>query len=57
MISGLTAGTYKVKITMTDTPGCEPLSKDFTIESQPELTLDDSIVTFISCNSVKELLF
>ncbi|MCG8775164.1 T9SS type B sorting domain-containing protein, partial [Tenacibaculum finnmarkense] len=51
MISGLTAGTYKVKITMTDTPGCEPLSKDFTIESQPELTLDDSIVTFISCNS------
>ncbi|MCG8207033.1 T9SS type B sorting domain-containing protein [Tenacibaculum finnmarkense] len=51
MISGLTAGTYKVKVTMTDTPGCEPLSKDFTIESQPELTLDDSIVTFISCNS------
>ncbi|MBE7660271.1 T9SS type B sorting domain-containing protein [Tenacibaculum finnmarkense] len=51
MISGLTAGTYKVKITMTDAPGCEPLSKDFTIESQPELTLDDSIVTFISCNS------
>ncbi|MCD8454180.1 T9SS type B sorting domain-containing protein [Tenacibaculum finnmarkense genomovar ulcerans] len=51
MISGLTAGTYKVKITMTDTPGCEPLSKDFTIESQPKLNLDDSIVTFISCNS------
>ncbi|MCD8402877.1 T9SS type B sorting domain-containing protein [Tenacibaculum finnmarkense] len=51
MISGLTAGTYKVKVTMTDAPGCEPLSKDFMIESQPELTLDDSIVTFISCNS------
>ncbi|WP_370424802.1 T9SS type B sorting domain-containing protein [Tenacibaculum dicentrarchi] len=53
MISGLTAGTYKVKVTMTDAPGCEPLSKDFTIESQPELNLDSSIVTFISCNSGK----
>ncbi|MCD8410058.1 T9SS type B sorting domain-containing protein [Tenacibaculum finnmarkense] len=51
MISGLTAGTYKVKVTMTDAPGCEPLSKEFTIESQPKLNLDSSIVTFISCNS------
>ncbi len=56
MISGLTAGTYKVKVTMTDAPGCEPLSKDFTINeppTQPELNLDSSIVTFISCNSGK----
>ncbi|MBE7694921.1 T9SS type B sorting domain-containing protein [Tenacibaculum finnmarkense] len=54
MISGLTAGTYKVKVTMTDAPGCEPLSDEFTINeppTKPELTLDDSIVTFISCNS------
>ncbi|MCG8762209.1 T9SS type B sorting domain-containing protein [Tenacibaculum finnmarkense] len=53
MISGLTAGTYKVKVTMTDAPGCDVLSDEFTIESQPqpELNLDDSIVTFISCNS------
>ncbi|MCG8893024.1 T9SS type B sorting domain-containing protein [Tenacibaculum finnmarkense] len=54
MISGLTAGTYKVKITMTDAPGCDVLSDEFTINeppTQPELTLDDSIVTFISCNS------
>ncbi|MCG8828005.1 T9SS type B sorting domain-containing protein [Tenacibaculum dicentrarchi] len=57
MISGLTAGTYKVKVTMTDAPGCEPLSDEFTINEPPtqpaELTLDDSIVTFISCNSGK----
>ncbi|WP_370407838.1 T9SS type B sorting domain-containing protein [Tenacibaculum dicentrarchi] len=54
MISGLTAGTYKVKVTMTDAPGCDVLSKDFTINeppTQPELNLDSSIVTFISCNS------
>ncbi|MCG8812797.1 T9SS type B sorting domain-containing protein [Tenacibaculum finnmarkense] len=51
MISGLTAGTYKVKVTMTDAPGCDVLSEEFTIKTQPELTLDDSIVTFISCNS------
>ncbi|WCC46088.1 T9SS type B sorting domain-containing protein [Tenacibaculum finnmarkense] len=51
MISGLTAGTYKVKITMTDAPGCDVLSEEFTIKTQPELNLDDSIVTFISCNS------
>ncbi|WP_145993548.1 T9SS type B sorting domain-containing protein [Tenacibaculum dicentrarchi] len=56
MISGLTAGTYKVKVTMTDAPGCDVLSKDFTINeppTQPELNLDSSIVTFISCNSGK----
>ncbi|MCG8859095.1 T9SS type B sorting domain-containing protein [Tenacibaculum finnmarkense] len=51
MISGLTAGTYKVKVTMTDAPGCDVLSDEFTIESQPKLNLDSSIVTFISCNS------
>ncbi|MBE7647861.1 T9SS type B sorting domain-containing protein [Tenacibaculum finnmarkense] len=54
MISGLTAGTYKVKVTMTDAPGCDVLSDEFTINeppTKPELTLDDSIVTFISCNS------
>jgi len=56
MISGLTAGTYKVKVTMTDAPGCDVLSKDFTINeppTQPELSLYSSIVTFISCNSGK----
>ncbi|MFZ3563930.1 T9SS type B sorting domain-containing protein [Tenacibaculum finnmarkense] len=51
MISGLTAGTYKVKVTMTDVPGCDVLSEEFTIKTQPELNLDSSIVTFISCNS------
>ncbi|MCD8444669.1 SprB repeat-containing protein, partial [Tenacibaculum finnmarkense] len=54
MISGLTAGTYKVKVTMTDAPGCDVLSDKFDINeppTKPELTLDDSIVTFISCNS------
>ncbi|MCG8842550.1 T9SS type B sorting domain-containing protein [Tenacibaculum finnmarkense] len=54
MISGLIAGTYKVKVTMTDAPGCDVLSDEFTINeppTKPELTLDDSIVTFISCNS------
>ncbi|MCG8807819.1 T9SS type B sorting domain-containing protein [Tenacibaculum finnmarkense] len=51
MISGLTAGTYKVKVTMTDAPGCDVLSEEFTIKTQPELNLDSSIVTFISCNS------
>ncbi|MCD8399951.1 T9SS type B sorting domain-containing protein [Tenacibaculum finnmarkense] len=56
MISGLTAGTYKVKVTMTDAPGCDVLSDKFDINeppTKPELTLDDSIVTFISCNSGK----
>ncbi|MCG8882778.1 T9SS type B sorting domain-containing protein [Tenacibaculum finnmarkense] len=51
MISGLTAGTYKVKVTMTDAPGCDVLSEEFTIKTQSELNLDSSIVTFISCNS------
>ncbi|WP_233897184.1 T9SS type B sorting domain-containing protein [Tenacibaculum piscium] len=51
IISGLIAGTYKVKVTMTDSPECEVLSEEFTIESQPKLNLDSSIVTFISCNS------
>ncbi|MCG8795454.1 T9SS type B sorting domain-containing protein [Tenacibaculum finnmarkense] len=51
MISGLTAGTYKVKVTMTDAPGCDVLSEEFTIKTQPKLNLDSSIVTFISCNS------
>ncbi|MBE7645802.1 T9SS type B sorting domain-containing protein [Tenacibaculum finnmarkense genomovar ulcerans] len=54
MISGLTAGTYKVKVTMTDAPGCDVLSDKFDINeppTQPELNLDSSIVTFISCNS------
>ncbi|WP_233884933.1 T9SS type B sorting domain-containing protein [Tenacibaculum piscium] len=51
VISDLEKGTYKVKVTMTDSPECEVLSEEFTIESQPKLNLDSSIVTFISCNS------
>ncbi|WP_233900306.1 T9SS type B sorting domain-containing protein [Tenacibaculum piscium] len=56
IISGLIAGTYKVKVTMTDSPECEVLSEEFTIESQPALTLENSIVTLISCNSNKGFL-
>ncbi|MCG8184024.1 T9SS type B sorting domain-containing protein [Tenacibaculum piscium] len=56
VISGLEKGTYKVKIIMTDSPECEVLSEEFTIESQPALTLENSIVTLISCNSNKGFL-
>ncbi|WP_233901005.1 T9SS type B sorting domain-containing protein [Tenacibaculum piscium] len=52
IISGLEKGTYKVKIIMTDSPECEVLSEEFSITSQPELTLEEnSIVNHISCNS------
>ncbi|WP_233890716.1 hypothetical protein, partial [Tenacibaculum piscium] len=52
IISGLIAGTYKVKVTMTDSPECEVLSEEFSITSQPKLNLkENSIVNYISCNS------